>query len=92
MTEFHIEAAKLSLKKMFARGSFDICAIDAILKMTGGVPTSEDYSALRLMHCVDFKEMSQSMILMFPGILKRVLESPSMEIEIKFKTHDRLAG
>lgn len=85
MTTFQIEAAKLSLKQMMAKGHFSICVIDKILKMTGGVPNAEDYKALRLLHCVDFKEFTPAMRLEFPGILKRVLESPSMEIEVTFK-------
>lgn len=85
MTTFQIEAAKLSLKRMMASGHFSICTIDEILKVTGGVPDAEDYKSLRMLHCVDFKEFTPAMRIEFPGILKRVLESPTMELEITFK-------
>lgn len=89
MNTFQIECAKLALKRMMASGHFSICTVDEILKVTGGVPDAEDYKALRMLHCVDFKEFTPAMRIEFPGILKRVLESPSMELEITFKPLSR---
>ena len=85
MTELQAEAAKMALNKMIARGHFDICTVDEILRTTGGVPNGEDYRTLRLLHCVDFKDFTPRLRLEFPGLLQRVLESPSMALEIKFK-------
>lgn len=85
MTVFQQEAAKQSLKAMFAKGHFSICAVDEILKMTGGVPEAADYSALRMLHCVDFKDMSPSLRIEFQKALERVLTSPGMTVEINFK-------
>lgn len=85
MTDMQMEVCKLALKKMMDEGRFSICAVDQILKLTGGVPEKADYETLRALHCVEFKEFSPLMRIEFPRLLKRVLESPSMELQITFK-------
>lgn len=90
MTQFQIESAKVALKEMMDGGHFSISVIDRILKMTGGVPNHADYQALSLLHCVDFKKFTPAMRVEFPGILQRVLESPSMEINVTFKALNRV--
>lgn len=85
ITYVQSEVAKLALKRMHEGGHFSICVVDQILKMTGGVPQQADYEALRLLHCVDFKAFSPMLRLEYPKLLQRVLESPSMHVEIDFK-------
>ena len=85
MTDLQAECCKMALKKMMASGHFSICTVDEILKLTGGVPTTEDYQTLRMLHCVDFKEFTPRMRIEFPNLLRRVLESPSMELVVTFR-------
>lgn len=85
MNTVQIEACKHALAKMMSGGHFSICTVDEILKVTGGVPTKEDYEALRLLHCVNFRDMSQALRMEFPRLLERVLSSPSMEVNVTFK-------
>lgn len=89
MNTIQSEAAKLALNKMVEGGHFSICVIDDILKLTKGIPQKEDYDTLRLLHCVDFKKFTPTMRLEFPHLLQRVLESPSMELEIRFRALER---
>lgn len=85
MNTIQIEACKLALRRMMDEGFFSICVVNDILKLTGGVPTKEDYQTLQLLHCVKFRDMPPALRVEFPGLLRRVLESPSMELEITFK-------
>lgn len=89
MTESQAEAARLALKNMTRKGHFDICLIKEILQITGGVPNGDDLRALSLLHCVNFSDFSPAMRLEFPNLLRRVLESPGMELEIRFKALSR---
>ena len=89
MTVVQVEASRIALKEMMEKGRVDICLIDHILKMTGGVPEHADYDSLRLLHCVDFKNYSQTMRMELPGLLRRVLESPSMEVNVTFRPLSR---
>lgn len=90
MSDFQAEACRLALKKMMDGGHFSICTLDEVLKVTGGVPNSDDYRALRLLHCVDFKDFSPRMRMEFPALLQRVLSSPGMEVEVRFKALSRV--
>jgi hypothetical protein len=83
-------AAKAAVKNMLRRGSLSICAIDEILKMTGGVPKREDYQILHLLHCVDFMDMDPELLRGLPLILSRVLDSDALEIEFEPKVKLRL--
>lgn len=85
MTEIQAEVARHALAKMVDEGYFSISAVDEILKLTGGVPAKEDYDALRALHCVKFRDMSQRLRQMFPTLLERVLSSPSMRLSIRFE-------
>lgn len=89
MNDLQAEVCRMALKKMMAGQHFNICTIDDILKVTGGVPNSEDYKTLRMLHCVDFKEFSPRLRMEFPSLLRRVLESTSMEVEVRFKALSR---
>ncbi len=89
MNTLQIMACQVALKKMMDGGIFFISTIDDILKVTRGVPNRDDYQALRLLHCVEFKDFPQLLRLEFPNILSRVLESPSMSIIITFTPLER---
>lgn len=83
------DIVKTALAEMSRKGYFDICTVDKVLRLTGGVPDGDDYRALSLLHCVSFKDFPQRLRLEFPMLLKRVLESPGMEIEVKFAAVSR---
>ena len=82
MTEIQILVVKTALKKMMTGGYFDICTIDNILKLSGGIPRESEYQLLRTLHCVYFKEMPAALLAELPKIIQRVIESPSMEFII----------
>lgn len=89
MTPIQVEAAKAACKKMMDDGYVSITVVDSILKMTGGVPERTDYEALRLLHCVNFKDYSQRLRVELTGLLQRVLSSPGMGVEVKFTALSR---
>ena len=89
MTEVQAECCKLALKKMMAGGHFDITVVNDVLRITGGIPDGDDYQSLRLLHCMNFRDFSQRMRMEFPALLRRVLESPGMELSITFRPLSR---
>lgn len=78
LTNFQSEAIKAALTAMFEKGWFDICTIDSVLKVTGGIPSKKDYEALRLLHCVHFRDMPTKLRLELPRVLQLVVESQPM--------------
>lgn len=80
----------MAVRHMMEKGWLDICTIDQVLKVTGGVPDKADYEALRLLHCVNFMNYPQAMRVNLLTTLQRVLSSPSMAVEIKFKAQARM--
>jgi hypothetical protein len=81
MTTIEILAAQASLKKMEQNGYFDICVIDNILKISGGVPNGRDHQVLRMLHCVHFKDMPSELLKELPHIVHRVLGSPALSLD-----------
>lgn len=82
MNALLLEAAKAAITHMLSGGHFDICTIDSILKMTGGIPPKREYSILRTLHCVSYSEMSPRLRLELPRIMQIVLESEPIRFEL----------
>lgn len=80
MTAFEIEAIKAALQKMWDGGHFSICTIDQILTVTKGIPNRADYDALRLLHCVNFRDMTPALRLALPRKIQLVVESAPMPL------------
>ena len=80
MNAFEIEAVRTALQNMQSKGYFNICTIDQILKVTGGVPDPRDYEALRLLHCVNFRDMPHALRLALPRKIQLVVESAPMQL------------
>lgn len=79
MDEVQKLAAQCALRKMVADGWLSICTIDAILKMSGGIPSNADYQILRVLHCVPFADMPPELLRGLPLLVQRVLMSPGLE-------------
>jgi hypothetical protein len=80
MTSLEIAIAKTALKKMESDGHFSICTIDNILKMSRGVPNSEAYTQLRVLHCVNFKDMPMEVLQALPSLIRKCLETAPLEL------------
>ncbi len=78
MTTIQVHACQDALRKMFEGSHFSICTIDNILRVTRGVPDRADYDTLRLLHCVDWREMSPETRAALPGLIQRVLRAPAI--------------
>ena len=77
--------AELSLRKMLSKGYFDICTIDAILKL-GEIPRGgRDYDRLRTLHCIHYAEMSEEVRSLMVNLIGRVLSMPSLDTNSLFK-------
>jgi hypothetical protein len=65
LSGFQKAAIIISLKKMFQGNHFDICVVDEVGKLLGisGLMRTADYSALRLMHCINWGTMGAEMSL-----------------------------
>ncbi|HKV75748.1 MAG TPA: hypothetical protein VJN95_14600 [Gemmatimonadales bacterium] len=56
--DFSRQAVTVAILRMFRPdGYLDICTIDQCLKVVNVIPPREDYEALRVLHCVHWKEM-----------------------------------
>lgn len=78
-TQIKLMAAQASLQKLVSQGHFSICTIDTIAEMLGVKPEREAYQILRTLHCVDYNQMSADLLNELPGLIARVIQSPSFE-------------
>ena len=78
ITQIQVEIIRTALANMYAQGFFSICVVDNILKVTGGVPDGKLYDTLRLLHCVNFRDMPKNVRLELPRLIQLVVESPPM--------------
>jgi hypothetical protein len=53
------ETCKLALVNLFKSDNFNICTIDALLKLTNTIPDPESYKIMHALHCIKYSEMSQ---------------------------------
>lgn len=83
MSPLEQEAAKAALKKMFDGSYFDICTIDQILRMSGGIPPAKEYKILRTLHCVNWRDMSPALRIELPRVIQLVLESQPMVSDVE---------
>lgn len=61
ISEFQKQAAITGLKKMFQGRYFDICIVNEVLTISGGVLSRKDEAALRALHCVNFGDMTKEL-------------------------------
>lgn len=73
MNEIKKMAIETALNNMLESGHVSICTVDKILKITGGIPSKEDYEVLSLLHCVSFKDMPKDLLRGLPILLNRVI-------------------
>lgn len=85
MNDLQRLAAEAALRKMFNRGWIDISAIDEILKMTSTVPDRAAHSTLRLLHCVDFKDMDPALQRQLPELVRACLNGVTIDIEFALR-------
>jgi hypothetical protein len=84
LNPIQIAAIKTSLRHMFNRGSFSICTIDNVLKLTGGIPKGDDYKTLSLLHCVNYQDMPPELLEALPNMVKNIVESQAFQIDDMF--------
>jgi hypothetical protein len=77
-------AIEASLKKMVREKYFNICVIDSINKVTNNIPDAESYHTLKLLHCVDYSEMSKDLIAALPGLIRASLGGPKIDLSESF--------
>lgn len=60
LTKLEAGAARAAMSRLLDQSRyFDICAFDQLCKVTGMSPDKETYDALRLVHCVSWKDMDR---------------------------------
>ena len=83
MDSFHKKAAITALKNMFEEKKyFDICTVDAVLKLTGCIPDKKDYQALRALHCVDWVDMDADLRNTVMLKTMQMFETPGFDTEL----------
>lgn len=92
MDEIQKMAIRAALAKMIRDGYLNICTIDNILKMTGGIPDRRDYDILHALHCVHFREMESELLRGLPVIVQRVINAPGIEFNFGPEYRTMLSG
>ena len=75
-------AVLAALRKMVSDGWFSICVIDKILKMTETVPDRRAYDVLSLLHCVNFRDMSEELRRELPALLSDCLGGVEFTLDL----------
>ena len=73
MSTIQETVAMTALNHMFKKGHFDICTIDAVAKVMHVHPKEPEYSMLRALHCIDYKEMPKDVYDALPISVKTCL-------------------
>lgn len=86
----HIQclAAATAIKVMLDKGHVSICTIDDILKMSGVIPDKKAYDTLRILHCVNFRDMPRELQEQIPTLIKTVLSGPTISVVDCVPTHN----
>lgn len=72
---FETDAVRIALDKMLNGSSFSICDLDRIGKAIGIDPgNSKAYRFLRLLHCVDYSDMTSTVRNQIPEMVMRCLD------------------
>lgn len=79
LTTFERMALQTALKNLFDAGHFSICTIDNMLKVTRTVPNGRVYQSLRLLHCVDYKDMPPELLRELPNMVAEIFKGPLLE-------------
>lgn len=83
MDEVQRMAAHAALDKMIREGYVNICTIDKILRMTGGIPSRRDYEILSMLHCINFRDIQPELLQRLPGLIKGVLNGGGLEFDVR---------
>ena len=69
-----VEIVRTKMADMMRRGHVDICAIKDMIQLTGVIPDGKALERLRVLHCVDFANMTPALRLEIPRLLQLCLE------------------
>lgn len=72
--------AETKLKRMLSRDHFNICDVDDLLKFTQTIPERRAYERLRMLHCVDYKDMPREVLTQIPSMLSEVFNGPMIDV------------
>jgi len=82
MTDFEKQAVVLALRRMFTDSYFNICTVDACVKVVGCIPPRDMYNALSAIHCAKWADMTPE----FRDEVKRnvilVLSEPTIDLSM----------
>ena len=71
-----------SLNKMMKGTHFDICTVDAAVKVLGAVPDGAAYAILRPLHCVHWMDMPRELRDAVPKLIERCISVPAHQFQI----------
>lgn len=81
MNEIEAETVKVAIEDLFDRGSFNICEIDKIIKITGVRPLGRVYNCWSAMHCIDYGKMSAGhKKWLFDSVLETFAQKPTFDM------------
>lgn len=80
-----------SLNKMMTGNHFDICTLDAAIRVLRVVPNGKAYEILRPLHCINWKDMPTELREAVPKLIERCLSVPAHQFQITPMTPERSA-
>lgn len=82
MPETRQMVVRATLKQLFTKRYFDICAVREIVEITNGRKDSQAYKLLSALHCIDYKDMEQELRDRIPMLLNECLRDQQDTKEI----------
>ena len=80
-----------ALNKMLRSSYFDICTLDAAIKVLGTIPDGQAYTILRPLHCVHWCDMPRELRDAVPKLIERCLQVPAYQFQLTEMTPERQA-
>jgi hypothetical protein len=64
---------RTATRKLFEKNYFDICAVDALLKLVGTTARTPAYNQLRALHCMNYADMPRELSDRIPYLVRECL-------------------
>lgn len=72
------QAAVVAINKVLTAKRFDICTVREVAELLGGDTNCQEFSILRTIHCVEYKEMPPNMRESIPELIAICMKRPDV--------------
>ena len=79
LNNFQVQVAEIAIEQLFIKPYFSICDFDKIVDLIGVKVDKKDRQTLYCLHCVDWKDMPESLRILIKEKIREMLIIPLME-------------